>query len=403
MKTKNRQNNQGYALLVVLFAVTAIASFLAMLTFSASQQAFTVRRLSDNLKAKAIAESGCEYAYSVLSTDWEARNAAGSLSPASDSSEAAITFNNQLASIGADAGNYFITINPIGSSAALVTTVGSFGAAKADAIIGVQDFGGSSDDGTVLDAEAFSYAILCGGSLDFSGCGTIMSPAGRALFHANGGISLRGTADALIDLSSSTQIKISNNVTVGGSIKAPILDYKAAKVTIGGSATQTAVPSIGIPDIDLTPYHNWAARNGEIKNGSFAITTDYTPAGGILWVDGDFHASSHATVNGSVIATGSIFMSGNTSVNPTLCAFGLVARDGDINITSSGTLTGLIYAKTGHLSHTANGQIAGQIIVNGDIKKAGNSAIMTAYTPSIPSPPDRSASTIFIGISAWQK
>ena len=181
-------------------------------------------------------------------------------------------------------------------------------------------------------------------------------------------------------------IKINNNVTVGGSVTAPDLSYKATKVTIGGTATEASVDIVEIPDIDLTPYYNYALAHGEVYNG-FTTTTDINPNGGILWVNGDVHISSHSVVHGSIIATGDINMSGQVDINPTTCAFGLVSRDGDIQVTSSGTIYGLIYAKTGGLQHTANGEIRGQVIVNGDIKKAGNSDIMTSYATSVPAAP----------------
>ena len=76
MKTtiKNKATaKSGYALIVALFLMTAISTFLAMLSISASQRAHAATRLVDQIKAKAMAEAGCEYAYAILSTDWEER------------------------------------------------------------------------------------------------------------------------------------------------------------------------------------------------------------------------------------------------------------------------------------------------------------------------------------------
>jgi hypothetical protein len=315
--------------------------------------------------------------------------------PSSSSPEYQISATQQSAT-------YKIHVDPVGDLAAIVTTTGTCGSATAISIVSVQNLIDNAPPDPVLDAEAFNYAILCGGVFDFSGCGTISSPGGRALFHANGTMFLRGNVNALIDLSSSTSISINNNVTAGGDVTAPVLTYKTNKVNIGGTATKKAVSPVDIPDIDLTAYYNWALDHGEVHNG-FTTTTDINPNGGILWVEGDVHISSHAVVNGSIIATGNINMSGQVDVNPTTCAFGLVSRDGDIQVTSSGRINGLVYAKTGGLQHTANGEIVGQIIVNGDIKKAGNSDIMTGYAQSLPSPPDANPVTEYIAITAWQK
>ncbi len=189
--------------------------------------------------------------------------------------------------------------------------------------------------------------------------------------------------DALIDLSSSSSIKTRGNTTVEGTMT-------------------EHVPEVPIPDIDLTPFYNWALEHGEVRNG-FTATTDITPNGGILWVEGDVHISAPAVVHGSIIATGDINVSGQIDIVPTTCAFGLVSRDGDIHVTSGGTINGLIYAKTGGLQHTANGEIVRQIIVNGDIKKAGNSDIMSGYARSVPAPPGIVASTDNIVIATWKK
>ncbi|MCF7848662.1 MAG: hypothetical protein K9M45_07430 [Kiritimatiellales bacterium] len=403
MKTGNKRKKEGFALFAVLFAIAAISSLLVIMMFNGMQRIHMARKLSDRIRAKAIAESGCENAYALLSTDFELRN-----DPSAFDSTAPSSDYNSMSDVDAmptafSDETYDIGVVPVGDSAAIVSSTGYWGSAIATAIIGVQNYGGSSEDGTVVDAEAFSYAILCGGEFDFSGCGTIASPEGDARFHSNGGMFLRGTTDALIDLSSSVSIVVNNGVTIGGDVTAPDFGKtKWSKVTVGGTLTTKAVAPVTIPDIDLTPYYNYALKKGEVHNG-FTTTTDVNPNGGILWVNGDFHMSAHAVINGSVIATGDINLSGQIDINPTTCAFSVVSRDGDIQVTSSGTINGLMYAKTGGLQHTANGLIVGQIIVNGNIKKAGNSDIMTGYAQSIPTPPGGSPNDVLIGISAWQE
>ncbi len=402
MKTKiGPENKYGFSLLTVLFFMAAISTFLAMLIHSSSQRAYTASRLTDQIKATAMAEAGCEYGYAILSTDWESRYDPSAFSSQSSSTPSSSSSAHQISTTQQSA-SYEVSVEPVGSLAAIVASTGTCGSASAVSIISVQNLVENAPPDPVLDAEAFSYAILCGGEFDFSGCGTISAPEG-ALFHANGEMFLRGNTDALINLSSSSLIQINNNVTIGGDVTADDFGRtKWNKVTVSGTKTQAIVDPIEIPDIDLTAYYNWALEHNEVYNG-FTTTTDINPDGGILWVEGDVHISAHAVVNGSIIATGDINMSGAIDINPTTCAFGLVSRDGDIQITSSGTINGLIYAKTGGLDHTANGEIVGQIIVNGDIKKAGNSDIMAGYAQSLPSPPGVSPIMPYISITAWQK
>lgn len=75
MKTKAAHTQkEGFSLVVIMFFLMVMSTMLAMLCFSASQRAYTSTRLVDEIKAKAMAEAGCEYAYAILSEDWEARN-----------------------------------------------------------------------------------------------------------------------------------------------------------------------------------------------------------------------------------------------------------------------------------------------------------------------------------------
>jgi cytoskeletal protein CcmA (bactofilin family) len=411
MKTTTHHQNEkdGFALLVVLFFVAAISTFLSMLAFSSSQRAFTARRLADQIRAKAQAEAGCELAYARLSTDWESRYDPSSFNVPVDEeglfSEAQSAFSSTPGyslSASDDTARYYVDVDPVGTMSAIVTSTGTCGAAEAVSIISVQDIGGSSPDGDILNGEAFEYAALSGGHFEFGGCGSIIAAGGEAKFHSNSSMNIRGSCDPIISLSSSIKIKVSNNVTVGGDLAAPNLQYNASKVTVEGTATEASVDIVEIPDIDLTPYYNWALKRGEVHNG-FATSTSYTPNGGILWVEGDVYIDSHAVIYGSIIATGNIYIGGQASILPTTSAFCAASRDGDIIVTSTGTLNGLIYAKTGGFSYTANGDINGQIIVNGDIKKAGNSDILTSYEQYVPSPPEGATTTEYIAITAWQE
>jgi len=403
--SRNNEGKSGFALLVVLFFIASISTFLTMLAFSSSQRAYTSRRLTNEIKAKAMAEAGCEYAYAVLSTDWESRYDPATFSSSSSGQSqvnSASSLSGEYSSSSSEEAKYLLTVEPVGDLSALVTSTGTCGKAEAVSVISVQNIGGSSPDGDVLDGDAFQYAALSGGQMDFGGCGAIVAPGGVAKFHSNSSMFLRGNTDPQISLSSSSKIRISNNVDVGGDVTAPELQYNSGKVDIDGTATEASVDTVEIPDIDLTPYYNWAKRRGEVYNG-YASSSSYTPIGGIMWVNGDVYLDAHAVIYGSIIATGNIYIAGQASIYPTTSAFCVASRDGDIVVTSTGTLNGLIYAKTGDFSYTANGTINGQIIVNGDINKGGNSDLLTSYEQSVPAPPDGATTTDYIAISAWQE
>lgn len=280
---------------------------------------------------------------------------------------------------------YNVNVEAVGTHSAIISSTGTCGSATCVSVISVQNLSGSNEDGSVFDEEAFSYAILCGGNFDFRGCASISSSAGRVLFHSNGSMMLKGNCDALIDLSSSGSITTKGNSTVSGSM------------------TEN-VPHITIPDIDLTPYYNWALEHGEVYSSLPNNSGTLEPEGGILWINGDVHFASHTMIKGSVIATGAIKTSAGVKIIPSdTCAFGLVSRDSDIEVVAHATVNGLTYAKTGGLKLSGQGLINGQVIVNGNIMVTGSSDIMTSYGQNIPSPPNGTSTADYIAIAAWQK
>ena len=76
--------------------------------------------------------------------------------------------------------------------------------------------------------------------------------------------------------------------------------------TVTGSESEQAVPLVDIPDIDLTPYYNWANAHGEVRNGFTMSGGTYTPNGGVLWVNGSVTLSSSYTFNVGEIAEGKV-------------------------------------------------------------------------------------------------
>jgi len=385
MKTTAHQN-RGFAVLSVLFIITAISLMLGMLTQIGGQRAFTARRLANQVKALAYAEAGIDYAYSILSLDFDQRN------------------NSDLSTeTGYAEGSYALTLTPVSNKYVIVTSIGKCGDAVRIAEILVDDensgSGGSTAPVDYSSMEGFNYAVLSGGTFNFGGSGHVSG----LKMHSNSDITIRGSADSDLDISSSTKITTSK-VTIDGSLTAPDVKTHNHANIIEGS-TETSVPPIGIPDIDLTPYRNWAKKNGEVHNG-FSTSISYTPVGGVLWVNGDVTIASHAVINGSIIATGNIYISGAVNINPTTTTFAMASRDGNIINTSSGTLNGLIYAKSGDYAQTANGTLNGQLIVNGTIKKGGNSDIIN-YVRSVPTPPgipgSTTPTTAWPVVSAWQK
>lgn len=428
MKKTHCEKN-GFALFSVLCIVAALSVMLGMLIQIGGQRVFTARKMVDEVKALAYAEAGIDYAYAILSADFDQKNNpnafllnGGGTQTASLSADNDGFFSLMMGQLEggeseADSsatqssygdGTFALTITPISNKYVIVNSVGKCGSASCSAEILVDDenagSGGSTPGTDYSSMEGFNKAVLSGGTFDFGGSGSITGSNGVAQLHSNSAINIKGSADANLDISSSVKIS-TGNVTVDGSLTAPKVDpHKKAVITDG--YTEASVPPVEIPDIDLTPYFNWAKKHGQLYATGDTLPSD--PSGGVIWVNGDVHLSSKATINGSIIATGNIHISGgkDVDISSTTTAIALASRDGDITITTSGTLKGLVYAKTGNYSQTANGTLIGQLIVNGTIKKGGNSDIII-YSRSVPTPPGGPGSsnptTAWPVVAAWQE
>lgn len=400
MKAK-KLRKQGYALVTSMFMMMVLVMVVGMMIRSSAQRMHAVRHATNKARAMACAEAGISYAYSILSLDFDQRNNPAAFSAGS-------TGSIKASSSVTAGGSFKLKVRPIDNRRVVITSTGQFGGVSKTAEVLVEDMYASGVDDTESDVpdNAFEYGILCGKELHFTGCGTINAPKGT-MFHANGAMVLKGTTDARIDLTSSIRVEATGNSRIYGNVKAPEVKSEGASKILG-SVSRTRVAQVTIPDIDLTPYYNWALDHGEVHSG-FSSSSSYTPNGGILWVNGDVKLSGGpgTTINGSIIATGEIKISGQVNVSPTICKIGMATRDGEIQISSTGTMKGLLYCKKSNLHMTANGTVIGQIIVNGDIEKAGNSDILGTYVQSIPSVPgttESAAPTKHLPvITAWQK
>ena len=124
MRTDKHRGTRGAALVTVLVIVTSVSAMLGVAISAGMQRTLMARRLSDRIRAKAIAEAGVSYAYAVLTTNWGAR-AEADLFPPSDYS----------------GGRYELSVIPIGEMGAVISATGHYGTATQEAILDAADFG----------------------------------------------------------------------------------------------------------------------------------------------------------------------------------------------------------------------------------------------------------------------
>lgn len=426
---KKEDPRAGYALVIAVLVMSILMISLGMIMQLGRQRIHTAKRHIERTRAIAYAEAAIDYAYAILSEDFDlrkdskafqlpaelqARASEGSffqdgvyrlVMGQADGSDGDSSFGDAYVESDFCSGSFGVNLTSVSNRYVIINAGGRCGTAEGFVEVVIEDiYAGSGSQNTVdySDMDGFNYAILSGGDFSFKGCGTV-DGGDCGKLHSNSRVDINGSARTQVNVSSSMSISVGNN-TVIGTLSAPQLDlHKKADIT--GGTSQVDVSPVLIPDIDLTPYYNWANTNNEVYENGFTTSSDYTPIGGVLYVIGDVHISGHATINGSIIATGNIHVSGHVEIVPTQSVFAMATESGHIVNTSSATINGLVYSKIGNYKQTANGTLVGQIIVGGTVQKGGNSDIIL-YQKCVPTPPGVTTVTPVQSlplISGWQK
>jgi len=392
MKTSIQRNTRsGSSLVTVMIVVVTMGALLATALSVSLQNSFSTQRQADRIRSIAIAEGGCNRAYGILANNWAART----------NGTFPMTLTNYCG------GTCDIYVRPVSTNIAVISSTGMAGRASASVVVDAMNYGPTPGATNIYPGTAqgeptgnpFGYAILCGGGMTWVGNADFDIGTG-AWIHANGDISANGT-----------QV-MNGNLASGGTIDFPV------------GAGYTNIPNdgqISIPEIAFEPYFAIAASNKmAITNASYNPTGSYcTPAGGVLWVQGDIEFDN-GTYKGCFIATGDITFKTTgggglvvTTNNPNYPV--LMAQSGFVEAkqTKDFSITGLTYIATQYFSKSGNGDamIYGSIIAKGNVDKNGGwDGAMYRYipTPMGYNPAGAGSSTTEngpdrIGISAWHK
>jgi hypothetical protein len=386
-------NNNGSALLTVLLVVLISTILVASFFVMSSQRSFMANKLTNRTRALSIAEAGIHVAYSILETNFEAS--------AND---------NAFPATGYGGGQFDVTVTQISNNVAVIKSEGTFGEVTETVILDVTKYGatspGSGGTSNPVPQGAWACAILSGDDMTWSGSG--MTDVGTGKIHTNGKDKHTGSCKITGNLSSCVRIWCTGSTQIYGDTAAPL--YKGASPgNIHGTAYKGHVAPIAIPDLDLTPYYNWALAHGEVYNGNKKITKgEVKPNGGIMWVNGKLRMSTSDNMIGCFIATGDLDITGSGDQIKVGDFPAVISRDGDIDISGSGKFHGLMYAKNGDFDKTGSGDVVGSIICAGEFDKAGSWEDM-AYEYSEPTPPGGGAPPVppsggyELRPTAWQK
>ena len=395
---QNQEQKRGAALMSLMVILLLVVGTGAYMINDAKQQSFAVTRVRDYLKAQAIAEGGCNQAYSLLKTNFALRT---------DSSRFPPTPYGD--------GTYDVTVVPVGTNKASISCIGQRGRATVNVMVDLQNFAATSGSGGSTGAVppavgAYEYAICSGGDQSWSGSGTLNVGSGGKI-HANGQLKMTGSKQVTGNISSSVKIWLTGSTKINGNADAPVITASASAIT--GTKTIRAVPVVTIPDFDATAFKTAAIANGAYYSGNakFTGSSDISPPGGILYAEGDIDISTSGRMIGSFIANGAVKITGSGDQIKVANYPAFVALTAKNDQAGSGKVNGLIYGgKAGTLAfdRSGSGDVTGQIITKGNFDASGSWSALT-YVNSTPVPPVSGGGSGTAGSAdrvvpiAWQK
>jgi len=394
---KIKQRRQGAALVSLMVIVLLVSIAGAAMVGFAKQQAFSITRVRDYMKAQAYAEAGANEAYSILKSDFASAQDP-SLFPARNFGD----------------GGYDATVTAVGSDQASIESVGQCGNASITVKCDVMNMapaggggGGGGGGSTPPAVGAYTLVIVSGEKMTWTGSGTMDINGGT--IHSGADTKLTGSGKFNGNFESQGRIWSTGSVKINGDATAPSWKGKSPGNVLGTATTATPDP-VALPPIDLTPYYDEALANGQVYNGytHWSGSSKVTIPGGIMWVNGKFKYSGSGGIEGCIIATGDIDITGSGDQIKVGDFPALISRDGDIDIAGSGKFHGLIYAINGDFDKSGSGDTWGSIFCKGKFKKSGSWQLCT-YENSTPVPPGGGGggggggSSDHVVITAWQQ
>ena len=381
---QNNAKRRGSAMTSAIVLTVVITGLVVVGLSTSLQRSFSASKLSNRMRAMSIAEAGANAAYARLTKDFEL---------AKDPTNFPKTpFGD---------GAYDVDVKLAAANLAVIYSKGMYKNADGEVILEVRRY--SDAAGVPPAIGGYLYTILSGGDMTWGGNGvTDVGSDGRihtnAKFLMNGTVIMQGG-----DISACTEIDSVGTAEIRGDTFAPVYSRKSPGNVVG-TVTADAVATVGIPEIDFTPYYNWALKNGQVYNGNLLIATgSVKPNGGVMWVNGDLKLTTNDPIEGCFIATGNIDIAGHCNHSKVGYLPALMSRDGDIDISGNGNYNGLIYCKTGRFEKTGGGSIHGSIICQGEFVRNGGSDIYV-YENSTPVPPGTvTNSGDIVSVEAWQK
>ena len=319
MNAKGNSGRAGAALVTVMLTVTMVMIASGVVATMAAFMPRIVRRQSDFIRAKAIAEAGINEAYSRLVSDFSI-----------------VEQPSAFALTEFEGGSYHVAPRPLTDRTAILTSTGRFGAAEARVAVDLRHV--RSDDFYFGTPSPWSYAILSNGNLLFDGA----PPVVRGGIHTNHGFIVSGNPE---------------NLEGTATVTAQWFDWSSG----------------GLPEEQIGPWRE--VRFPQLTDSVFEELFETAKANDAVRSGGTYRGSELDGVSGNVVwFTGDVTLSGSFAFD------GYVIVSGSLIFRGSGsrTLGGLLYV-SGNL--TSNGATAltldGTLMVGGNLTYNGAAGVLT--------------------------
>ncbi|MDZ4199264.1 MAG: hypothetical protein U1E27_08270 [Kiritimatiellia bacterium] len=257
-------------MIVILVAMAAAGSLFAM----SSAMPRRAKRMTDTIRAKAIAEAGINRAYSLLR----------------DGYAAGIAFF-PIGATFAD-GRYDVTIETLSGNESRVVSVGRFGSAVARVGADVRNASDSNSGGEGVPTTPYEQAIFANGNLNINGSPKEVTGA----MHTNNDFSLSGNYDGVHGI-----IYARNSEVIPQAYR--------------GNWQEIPFPKLTDPDFAAFLADAQARGILRVFNGNTTFQRDvaYT---GVVVVNGNLtHGGSGTrTVNGMLYVTGNVEFNGSAAI-----------------------------------------------------------------------------------------
>lgn len=376
MSKKLLKNQNGAVFLITMICVFLMTMVAGYIYQASSYNSHYINQLRRSTEAQMIADAGLAKALSTIRNNW---NAVG--------------------------GSFPTTTLGAGSYSTSVVSSGGRYLAKTTGTVQNHSRTASAEVKTPA-ASALNYVLAGGGS-------------GEHEFEAGSGQS-SGTITGNIYMAGPLELEGPSSggvLTITGSVYSQSTIEVEPNVTISGTQNQNWSTTVAFPTVDFSFYQNIATANSQYFNGNKTYasgTLPGSPAGGVIFVNGDITIEGTQTTTASIIATGNIMIqkSGSTYPGVTINQYqnypALMTQNGSISYTSTGnggaflTTAGLIYSGNNFTIPNANHttfNITGSILARGIIDTSGVSSYMNwtvAYAAQNPPGLSSSSSTMSI-------